>query len=461
MGGRAQGAGLHPRPRSRRPPGQVRPGARGGAFQSLLSVPIVGQGRQRHRRDLQPHGGAARVHGGRGRRPRLERVARRRRDRERAPLRGDAPPRRRARAPHRARRDRSPARRRSTTVLPAVASRARSCLLRASVCHLYLLDPASEVLHLRASAPAGAGAPAPRSASPSSAPSSRAAAASASVAVPLVANDELLGLARRGGHVRGRPRPRGRQPDRGRAQEDRADRAPDREEPDQGLLRAARPAASRCPGLEGRAARLGCDLDQRHVVLAASPPVGRARARARGGGAGIPLRPPRRLDARAPPRAARRRGAAARGASASSRRRSTTPVSIGLSNVCRGAASFAAGFEEARHALLGTTVLQGDARRHDLRGARPLQVPPAHAVRRRRPRRAPRRGRRASPSTTGSARRRSCAPSRSSCAAAARSARPRRRSTSTRTRCASACAGSARSRASTCGRTTGSWSRSP
>jgi purine catabolism regulator len=35
------------------------------------------------------------------------------------------------------------------------------------------------------------------------------------------------------------------------------------------------------------------------------------------------------------------------------------PVSIGLSNVCRGAASFAAGFEEARHALLGTTVLQG------------------------------------------------------------------------------------------------------
>jgi purine catabolism regulator len=34
------------------------------------------------------------------------------------------------------------------------------------------------------------------------------------------------------------------------------------------------------------------------------------------------------------------------------------PVSIGLSNVCRGAVSFTAGFEEARHALLGTTVLQ-------------------------------------------------------------------------------------------------------
>jgi DNA-binding PucR family transcriptional regulator len=31
---------------------------------------------------------------------------------------------------------------------------------------------------------------------------------------------------------------------------------------------------------------------------------------------------------------------------------------VGISNVCRGAESFAAGFEEARHALLGTTVLQ-------------------------------------------------------------------------------------------------------
>ena len=34
------------------------------------------------------------------------------------------------------------------------------------------------------------------------------------------------------------------------------------------------------------------------------------------------------------------------------------PVAAGVSNVCRGAASFKAGFEEAGHALLGTTVLQ-------------------------------------------------------------------------------------------------------
>jgi len=34
-------------------------------------------------------------------------------------------------------------------------------------------------------------------------------------------------------------------------------------------------------------------------------------------------------------------------------------TAMGVSSPCRGAASFPAGFEEARHALLGTTVLQG------------------------------------------------------------------------------------------------------
>lgn len=35
------------------------------------------------------------------------------------------------------------------------------------------------------------------------------------------------------------------------------------------------------------------------------------------------------------------------------------PVSIGVSNVCKGATSFKAGFEEASHALVGSSVLQG------------------------------------------------------------------------------------------------------
>jgi DNA-binding PucR family transcriptional regulator len=36
------------------------------------------------------------------------------------------------------------------------------------------------------------------------------------------------------------------------------------------------------------------------------------------------------------------------------------PVAVGVSNPCAGAASFAAGFEEAWHALVGTSVLQAE-----------------------------------------------------------------------------------------------------
>src|SRR5919197_622437 len=36
------------------------------------------------------------------------------------------------------------------------------------------------------------------------------------------------------------------------------------------------------------------------------------------------------------------------------------PVAIGVSNPCQGAASFAAGFEEAEHALVGTSVLRAE-----------------------------------------------------------------------------------------------------
>jgi hypothetical protein len=82
--------------------GEVRPRARRGALPVARIRPDRGQGRQRHRRHLEPYRGAARVHRGRGGRARLQRLARRRGDRERPPLRGDAPARRRARAPRRA-----------------------------------------------------------------------------------------------------------------------------------------------------------------------------------------------------------------------------------------------------------------------------------------------------------------------------------------------------------------------
>ena len=242
------------------------------------------------------------------------------------------------------------------TVLPRVASRARK-LLRADASHLYLLDPATEVLHLRASAPEGAEARAEIGLSelgPELARSGR----SASVAVPLVANDELLGLLAAGGTS---------EVDLARAVANQTAVAlkkielietSHREEPDQGLLRAAGPRRSD-PG--PRRARGSARLRPRSALRRPRrlPSLRRARARPRGRCSRLTLRPSRRFDAGAPARAARRARSACWRTSAGSRRSLEAPASIGLSNVCRGAASFAAGFEEARDALLGTTVLQG------------------------------------------------------------------------------------------------------
>jgi sugar diacid utilization regulator len=112
------------------------------------------------------------------------------------------------------------------------------------------------------------------------------------------------------------------------------------------------------PGLEGRAARLGCDLDHRHLVLAASPPsdeLERALAAAAPGSLFDRRDDSERALLRVPSDGPDR----LLGAIRELQLQLESPASIGISNVCRGAASFAAGFEEARHALLGTTVLQG------------------------------------------------------------------------------------------------------
>ena len=54
--------------------------------------------------------------------------------------------------------------------------------------------------------------------------------------------------------------------------------------------------------------------------------------------------------------AARARHGSSRTSAQAARKLDATPA-IGVSSACQGAASFPAGFEEARHALLGTTVL--------------------------------------------------------------------------------------------------------
>jgi GAF domain-containing protein len=240
-------------------------------------------------------------------------------------------------------------------LLPAVTSRGLR-LLRAEACHLYLLDAGTEVLHLRASAPASAAARTQIGLSelgPEIARSGR----STTVAVPLVANDELLGLLIAEGTS---------EIDLARAAANQTAVAIKKIElidrlTEKNLIKDffEQLAGGAVLGdLEGRAARLGCDLDRRYLVLAAAPPSDELE-RALAAAAPHSLFDRRDDSMRAlllvPPSGQARLLERIRDAQETL----TTPVAVGISNPCSGAASFPAGFEEARHALLGTTVLQG------------------------------------------------------------------------------------------------------
>jgi GAF domain-containing protein len=240
-------------------------------------------------------------------------------------------------------------------LLPAVVQRSLR-LLRAASCHLYLLDPGSEELTLRASAPPHTEARVSIRLSelgPELARSGR----SASVAVPLVANDELLGLlAAKGTSEVDLARAVANQAAVAIKKIDLIERLTEKNLIKDFFEQLARGEA--LAGLEGRAAKLGCDLDQRYVVLAASPPSDELE-RALAGAAPRSLFDRRddsmRALLRVPAEGHDRLLAAVRGIQDTL----PAPASVGLSNVCKGAASFAAGFEEARHALLGSTLLQG------------------------------------------------------------------------------------------------------
>jgi GAF domain-containing protein len=239
-------------------------------------------------------------------------------------------------------------------LLPAVAARALE-LLRGTACHVYILEPASEVLNLRASAPSAAEAPGTIGLSelgPELARSGR----SASVAVPLVAERELVGLLRAEGTS---------DVDLARTVANQTAVAIKKIEliedlTERNLIKDffEQLAGGRVHGdLAERARRLGCDLDASHLVVAASPPGDRLER------ALASLAPGSLVDRRddllrallrvpATGEAALLDGLGALHADLEG------PVTIGVSNVCSGAASFPAGFEEARHALLGTSVLQ-------------------------------------------------------------------------------------------------------
>ena len=110
--------------------------------------------------------------------------------------------------------------------------------------------------------------------------------------------------------------------------------------------------------LEGRAARLGCDLDQPHVVLVAEP-WSDALARALRGAAPGSLFDHREDSLRALVRLTSPSSEAFIERLRRLYEELGEPVSVGVSSVCQGEAAFADGFAEAQQALVGTAVLSG------------------------------------------------------------------------------------------------------
>ena len=238
-------------------------------------------------------------------------------------------------------------------LLQVVAAEARP-LLEARACHVYLLDPAREELELRASDPEP-GAARETLGLAELGPELARGGRTSRLSVPLVANGELVGLLVADGSAR---------IELGRALASQVavgikkiqviDQLTEKNLIKDFFEELA--GGSARGDLEGRAARLGCDLEQPHVVLIAEPA---SEALVRGVRYAAPgslldqredsLRALVRLPgSNAEPTLARLRRAHAE---------LDGPVSVGVSSVCRGQASFADGFTEARQALLGTLVL--------------------------------------------------------------------------------------------------------
>ena len=243
-------------------------------------------------------------------------------------------------------------------LLAEVASRACE-LLDAVTCAIYLLDHATEELRSRAWSPVESEHRASLALSelgPEMARSGR----SATVAVPLVAGDELVGLLRAEGTA---------EIDLARAVANQTAVAIKRIElierlTEKNLIKDffEQLAAGRVPSdLLERAESLGFDPNRVYLVVSASPADERLERALAGAvpdsmfdrrddsirgllhvppaGEAALLETVRRLHAELDP-----------------------PVAVGISNACTGVTSFPAGFEEAEYALLGTTVLGGEAR---------------------------------------------------------------------------------------------------
>ena len=245
-------------------------------------------------------------------------------------------------------------------LLPEVAGRGRA-LLKASACHLYLLEPGREELELLASAPATTGgATRPTLGLSELGPELARGGRTSRVAVPLVAGDELLGLlvAEQSSAVE-LARAVASQIAVGVKKIQLIERLTEKNLI-KDFFEALAGGRDRAI-VEGRAARLGCELDRPHVVLAAEPADDALERSLVGLFPGSlfdrredSLRGLLRLPAGVSERSGIELVRQAHGEVAG-------PLAIGLSSACEGVASFSEGFEEARQALFGTTVLRREA----------------------------------------------------------------------------------------------------
>ncbi len=241
-------------------------------------------------------------------------------------------------------------------LLQTVAAGARP-LLAARACHVYLLDPASEELERRASDPEPGNAR-PTLGLAELGPELARGGRSTRLAVPLVANGELIGLLVAEGSAR---------VELGRAVAGQVAVGIKKVQVIEQLteknlikdffeeLAGGRPRGD----LEGRAARLGCNLALRHVVLVAEPPDDALERALRLAAPGSLF--DRREDSL---RALLKLPTSSADALLERVRRIHADlahaVSVGVSSVCEGESAFADGFAEAQQALLGTLVLRGE-----------------------------------------------------------------------------------------------------
>ena len=238
---------------------------------------------------------------------------------------------------------------------PMVVARARD-LLRAESCQLYLASAAGDELRLRASTSPGARASVPLA---SVGAEVAVGARGASIAAPLVEGGELIGLLTADATSDLElARAVAYQTAVAIKKIGLIDRLTERNVIKDFFEQLARKELH--AGLEQRAERLRFDLDDRYVVVHASPaddaferaladvaPTGSLLDRGDDGVRGLVRVAASGADALVE----QLRGVQAR----------FPAVSVGVSSPCAGSQTFAAGFEEARSALLGGTALRADA----------------------------------------------------------------------------------------------------